>query len=125
MFMKPEAALLPMWAVAGLQMMLVLAPAQAQSPASTAVTRPDPADPKALVPTAAYSSPLRAYQRFAEPPVAPWRETNELVGQRGGWRTYAREANDPGAAQPAAPGASQPTTSPRPAAGGHSGHEMK
>ena len=125
MFMKPKAALLPLWAVAGLQMMLALAPAQAQSPPTTAVTRPDPADPKALVPPASYSSSLRAYQRFAEPAVAPWRETNELVGQRGGWRAYAREATDPGAAQPAAPGASQPTSGPKPAAGGHSGHKMK
>ena len=128
MFMKPKAALLPLWAVAGLQMMVVLAPAQAQSPASTAtttVTRPDPADPKALHPAASYSSSLRAYQRFAEPAVAPWRETNDLVGQRGGWRAYAREANDPGTARPAAPGASQPTSGHKPATGGHSGHEMK
>ena len=125
MFTKPQAALLPMWAVAGLQILLVLAPAQAQSPATTAVTRPDPADPKAPHPPASYSSPLRAYQRFAEQPVAPWRETNELVGQRGGWRAYAREASDPNAAQPAAPGSSQPTSAPKPAAGGHSGHEMK
>ena len=125
MFMKPKAALLPVWAVAGLQMMLVLAPAQAQSAATTAVTRPDPTDPKAPHLPASYSSPLGAYQRFAEPAIAPWRETNELVGQRGGWRAYAREASDPGAAQPAAPGASQPTSSPKPAAGGHSGHQMK
>ena len=131
MFMKPQAALLPMWAVAGLQLMMALAPAHAQSAATaaptapTAVTRPDPADPKARVPAASYSSPLRAYQRFAEPPVAPWRETNDLVGQRGGWRAYAREADVPGGAQPAAPGASQPTSAAKPTAGGHSGHEMK
>ena len=125
MFMKPKAALLPMWAVAGLQMMLVLAPAQAQVPAPTAVIRPDPADPRAPHLPASYSSPLQAYQRFSEPPVAPWRQTNDLVGQRGGWRAYAREASDPGAAQPAAPNASQPTSIPKPAAGGHSGHEMK
>ena len=131
MFMKPKAALLPMWAVVGLQMVVVLAPAQAQSPATaatapiTAVTRPDPADPKAPHPPESYSSPLQAYQRFAEPAVAPWRETNELVGQRGGWRAYAREASDAGAAQPAVPGASQPTSTPKPAAGGHSGHQMK
>ncbi len=125
MFMKPKAALLPMWAVASLQMLLVLTPAQAQSPTTAAVTRPDPADPKALHPAASYSSSLRAYQRFAEPAVAPWRETNDLVQHRGGWRAYARDANDPGAAQPAAPGASQPTNAPRPTTGGHSGHEMR
>ena len=131
MFLKPKAALVPMWAVAGLHMMLVLAPAQAQTqtqtPAATAPVRPDPAYPQAPVPAASYFSPLRAYRRFAEPPVAPWRETNVLVGQRGGWRAYAREGRDSSSAQPEAPGASQPAASPspKPAAGGHSGHEMK
>lgn len=125
MNMKPKAALLPMWAVAGLQMMLVPAPSQAQFAAPTAVARPDPTDPRAPVPAASYTPPLQAYQRFDEPPVAPWRESNALVAQRGGWRTYAREASDPTTAQPAAPGASQPMTAPKPAAGGHSGHEMK
>ena len=129
MFPKTKAALLPMWAIAGLH--LVLAPVQAQTQAaapaaSTATgTRPDPADPKARVPSALYTSPLRAYQAFSEPQVAPWRETNELVRQRGGWRAYAREAREPDAAQPAAPGASQPVPAAKPASGGHAGDEMK
>ena len=115
MFPKSKAALLPLWAVASLQLVLGVAQAQAQAaePASLAPasTRPDPADPKAHVPTAPYVSSLRAYQGFAEPRVAPWRETNELVRQRGGWRAYAREAREPDAAKPAS--------------GGHAGHEMK
>lgn len=126
MFLKPKAALLPLWAIAGLQLVLGAAqvraqaqtPASASAPRAAASTRPDPADPKAQVPAALYLSPLRAYQGFAETPVAPWRETNERVRQRGGWRAYARE---PDAAQ----AASQPAAAAKPAASGHSGHEMK
>ena len=126
---KFKAALLPLWAAAGLQLGLV--PAQAQAPtaapqtAAATGTRADPADPKAPVPTTLYVSPLRAYQGFAEPQVAPWRETNELVRQRGGWRAYAREAREPDAAPVAAPAASRPAAAAKPASGGHSGHEMK
>ena len=126
---KFKAALLPLWAAAGLQLALV--PAQAQTPAAAPQmgvatgARADPADPKAPVPAASYVSPFRAYQMFAEPQVAPWRETNELVRQRGGWRVYAREAREPDAAPAAAPAASRPATAAKPASGGHSGHEMK
>lgn len=129
---KFRAVLLPLWAVAGLS--LVLVPAKAQTPAATPATpqlavatgtRADPADPKAPVPTTLYVSPLRAYQGFAEPQVAPWRETNELVRQRGGWRAYAREAREPDSAPTAAPAASRPAAAAKPASGGHSGHEMK
>lgn len=129
MFFNSKAALLPMWAIAGVH--LGLAPAQAQTQsaapiaASVRVNRPDPADPKAAVPAALYASPLRAYQGFAEPQVAPWRETNDLVRQRGGWRAYAREAGEPDTVRPAAPAASQPLPAAKPASGGHAGHEMK
>ena len=131
MFSKSEAATLPLWAIAGLQLVLVFAPsapqARATEPASPAPAsaRPDPADPKAPAPAALYVSPLRAYQGFAEPQVAPWRKTNELVRQRGGWRAYARESREPDAVQPAARGASQPAPAAKPASGGHAGHEMK
>lgn len=129
MFPKTKAALLPLWAIASLQ--LVLAPAQAQTPtAAPAVSaakgnRPDPADPAAQVPSALYASPLRAYQAYAEPQIAPWRDTNDLVRQRGGWRAYAREARELDAARPAAPAASQPAPAAKPSSGGHAGHEMK
>ena len=133
MFPKSEAAALPLWAIAGLQLVLASASnaAQAQTQAAAPATpsptsiRSDPADPKARVPATLYVSPLRAYQGFAEPQVAPWRETNELVRQRGGWRAYAREAREPDAPKPAASGASQPMPAAKPASGGHAGHEMK
>ena len=93
MFPKSKAAPLPLWAIAGLQLALVSAPtatqAEAQAPATAPAptsARSDPADPKAPAPAVLYVSPLRAYQGFAEPQVAPRRDTNELVRQRGGWR---------------------------------------
>ena len=126
---KIRAALLALWAAAGLQLALVSAHAQtlAVKPQTAVGTRAqgDPADPKAPVPMAPYVSPLRVYQGFSEPPLAPWRETNELVRQRGGWRAYAREAREPDAAPTAAPAASGPAAAAKPSSGGHSGHEMK
>lgn len=132
MFPKSKAAPLPMWAIAGLQLALVSAPtatqAQAQAPATAPAptsARSDPADPKAPAPAVLYVSPLRAYQGFAEPQVAPWRETNDLVRQRGGWRAYAREAREPDAPKSVAPAASQPAPAAKPASSGHVGHDMK
>ena len=90
-----------------------------------AVTRADPADPKASVPAALYRSPLSAYQGFAEAQIAPWRETNERVRQRGGWRAYAREARESDAMQPPATAASQPAVVPQPGMDGHAGHSTK
>ena len=102
--------------------------AQAQpthkSPEPAAVQRQDPADPRAAVPTLVYRSPLGRYQAFTEAEVAPWRETNEQVRQRGGWRTYAREAQAP--ASPAAPASAPPLTgNTKPPMPGHAGHELK
>lgn len=129
MFPKTKAALLALWAIAGLQ--LVLAPAQAQTQTTAAAAsaakgkRPDPTDPVARVPSALYTSPLRAYQAYAEPQIAPWRDTNDLVRQRGGWRAYAREAREPDGVRPAGPAASQPAPAAKPASAGHAGHDMK
>ena len=126
-----KAALLPLWAV-GLH--ASDAPAQAASsaaiPANAVAARAEPIDPKAAVPAVVYRSSFATYQPFAEAVVGPWRDTNELVRQRGGWRAYAREASQPepaaSAAMPggAAPNAADPAAA-RPPASGHSGHKMK
>jgi hypothetical protein len=51
---------------------------------------------KASLPTnLRYTSPLAAYRKFAEQPVGSWRDANDNVGRVGGWRAYAREAQDP------------------------------
>lgn len=72
---------------------------------------PDPLDPRADVPRAAYESAFVAYRRQGEPVVGSWRAANDEVLRIGGWRAYAREASRPDAAAPAASAAAAP---PRP-----------
>jgi hypothetical protein len=62
--------------------------------------RPDPRDPKAPVPAVPYRSAFEGYRPYVEPPLAPWREGNEKIGET------ARE----------------PQVKP-PARGGHEGHK--
>jgi hypothetical protein len=69
--------------------------AQAQS--HTHTTRPDPLDPKASVPAVFYESSLMAPRLMAENPPS-WRQANDTVNRIGGWRAYAREAQQPNAA---------------------------
>ena len=60
-----------------------------------------------------YRSALEGYRPFADEKVAPWTASNEAVRSAGGWRAYAREAQE-GAGQsatpatPTAPAASAP-----------------
>ena len=129
MFCYSKAALLPLSALAA-ALSLAAGPGAARAQAGPpSVQRAEPADPKAAVPPLVYRSSLSRYQAFTEPDVAPWRQTNELVRQRGGWRAYAREAQEPAmptVTTPAAtPAASQPAAGTRPAIPGHAGHEMK
>ena len=133
MFSNSKAASLPTWpcVLAAMSMYAIMSAAQAKTspPTRPASVRQDPADPKAAVPPISYRSSFSLYQAFTEPEVAPWRGTNDLVRQRGGWRTYAREAREPDGAQsptpvPPAPQASAPATttpgaSPMPAMPGH------
>ncbi len=121
MFSNPKAACLPVWAIAGLY--LVAAPAQAAhlAPPADATAPADPVDAKVPVPGALYRSPFAGYRSYSDPPIAPWRDSNELVRQRGGWRAYAREASEPAAVTPPAAAASAPQAAPA----GHSGHQMK
>ena len=64
---------------------LFVGAAFAQAPADTEAPKPAP------LTTLQYSSPLGAYQAYADQPVQSWREANDRVGQIGGWRTYAKE----------------------------------
>ena len=135
-----KAALLPMSALAAALSLVgqPVAQSQASPPAKLleppSVQRADPADPMAATPALVYRSSLGRYQAFTEPDVAPWRETNDLVRQRGGWRAYAREAREPASTTtttttttpaPAAPAASQPAAIVKPAVPDHAGHGMK
>jgi hypothetical protein len=83
--------------------------AQAQGAGSPAA-RPDPLDPKASVPALSYNSSFARYRAFADDKPLSWREANEAVARIGGWRVYAREAQ-------------QPEHSPRPTPPGHGGHK--
>jgi len=51
-----------------------------------------------------YFSIFNQYQPFKEQSLLPWREANDAVGKIGGWRFYAKEAQQTGAAdKPAGP----------------------
>jgi hypothetical protein len=72
--------------------LLLAAQAQAQSPATT---RPDPLDPKAQVPSVRYESSFAQFRRIGDDKPVAWREANDAVARIGGWRVYAREAQQP------------------------------
>lgn len=106
--------------------LLVATQAQAQSPSTP---RPDPLDPKAQVPSVRYGSAFAQFRRIGDDKPVTWREANDTVARIGGWRVYAREAQQPdpaAAAKQAAPSAAPASTAqsaamPMPA--GPSGHK--
>ena len=117
MFRIRSAALLPLIAMAGVQI------AAAQTSSGHAMHssshpqtggRPDPADPNAVVPTIAHRSALTDYRRLGEDTVGSWRDANSNVERIGGWRAYAREGQaTPESARggaPAAPGSPSAAT---------------
>jgi hypothetical protein len=81
----------------------------------------DPTDARAAVPRLAHESSLSRYRRYAEQPVGSWREVNETVNRIGGWRAYAREANEAAATAASAVPAGK-ATPPPPNARGHQHH---
>ena len=65
--------------------------------ASLAVAQPAPVPPaprsaEPVPPTLEFRSALEAYQPFTDEKAIPWKEANETVYRRGGWRAYAKEA---------------------------------
>jgi hypothetical protein len=101
------------FAVAGCIAMLLASPSLAQQNG-----RPQPADAKAITPPVVYVSPLTSYRRLAEDEVAPWKASNQAVEQAGGWKAYAREAQQPA---PATKPFAQPPSQ-KPPTDAHSGH---
>lgn len=98
------------------------------------VAQQAPPAPPAQAPAAPspYHSAFDGYQPFKDEKVAPWKGANDTVGRIGGWRAYARQANegDASASAPSpaaaaatgvAPGDSQPTPAAKPA-NPHAGH---
>lgn len=98
--------------------------ATAQTPPSTA-RKADPLDASVAVPPVTYESALGRYRRAVEDKAIPWRESNDAAARIGGWRTYAREAQQPDPA-PSAPAAAPAKTDPKamPMPQGHGGHTM-
>lgn len=125
----------------GLLLLSIAGPAahgQASAPPAPPA-RPDPLNPKAVVPPVAYKSALGGYRAAGEVKVGSWKDANDTVTRIGGWRTYAREASPPegGAATttpaapaaapvaPASPPASAPAPRPATPSGGGHGHHGK
>ena len=88
--------------------------------AAVADERPDPLNAGAVVPAFALPSAFADYRRHGDTTLRPWKDANDAVGRIGGWRAYAREAQQktarPAPAAAAAPAASEP---PGPASTGH------
>ena len=45
--------------------------------------------------TVSYTSPIADYQPFVDEKVTSWKAANDKVGLIGGWRAYAKEAQQP------------------------------
>lgn len=45
--------------------------------------------------TVSYTSPIADYLPFVDEKVSSWKAANDKVGQIGGWRAYAKEAQQP------------------------------
>lgn len=103
--------------VAGSTLSLMAEPANA--------AHPDPLDVNAPVPPLTYQSAFEVYRPLAEEKIKPWRESNEIARQLGGWSAFAGgktpKVETP---EPRTDSASQPVTpavKPMPE-GAHSGH---
>jgi hypothetical protein len=118
MVLNPLRRLAPATAACLLLAAVMTAHAQSQS---AATPRPDPMDPRADVPAVRYESTFTQPARPAHPAAIGWRDANDAVARIGGWRAYAREAQQPEPARP-------PAAAPAPAASapskphGHAGH---
>ena len=99
--------------LAALALLAALPLAQAQP----APSRPDPLDAQAQVPPAVHTSPLATYRRLGDDRRVPWPEANATVNRIGGWRAYAREAQQPADAASATPKGAPPA--PASARSGH------
>ncbi len=89
-------------------------------------SKPDPQEVNASVPRVIYRSPLADYRALSDEKVKSWKETNDKVGRIGGWRAYAKEAQEPepaGNSTPLATDKPVPAEGAKPMHGGHGGHK--
>ena len=111
--------------VAGALSIAAAAPSAWAQPAPDSA-KADPRDAGASVPQLVYRSPLSGYRVLSDEKAGSWRETNDQVGRIGGWRAYAKEAQEPGSAGSSAPPAVDkpvPADGGKSMQGGHGGHK--
>jgi hypothetical protein len=105
----------------------------ADAASAAPAVRPDPLDPKAPVPVLSYASSFSRYRRLSDDKALSWRHANDTVGRIGGWRSYARESQEPAPVAPAASSATvrkpadagRDAVEPLPMPQGHSGHKTQ
>ena len=109
----------------------LLATLTAQAQPAAKAARPDPLDPTASAPALRYVSSFSQYRLLGDEKPASWRDANDTVARIGGWRAYAREAQqpDPASSAPAAPAAPPAPAAvtndkAKPTPAGHGGHKM-
>ena len=86
----------------GLTLLFFAANALAQTPHNHAAM-PE-AKPAAVSASALrYESVFARYQSYRDEKTGSWRDANETVDRVGGWRAYAKEAQQPEATAPAKP----------------------
>ncbi|CAN7335551.1 hypothetical protein LJR130_001805 [Variovorax sp. LjRoot130] len=76
---------LPARWLAALPALAALAAGAQTSPAPNTAAATEAAAPLS------FRSAMEGYKPFAEEKPIPWKEANETVYQRGGWRAYAKE----------------------------------
>lgn len=85
----PNAISVAAWAV------LSAAALTAQAQPADRAQRTDPLDAAASVPAQRYESAFARYRGLGGEKPVSWREANDTVARIGGWRVYAREAQQP------------------------------
>ena len=94
--------------------------AETKPPVATAIAEKPTGNAQSL----RYDSVFARYKPYRDEKATPWREANDTVSQIGGWRAYAKEAQQPepvsSTAAPATP-ASATVAKPNP----HEGHGGK
>jgi hypothetical protein len=92
-------------------------------PVICAADRADPLDPQAKVAALVYQSSLARYRPYRDAKPIGWREANDTVNRIGGWRAYAREAQQasPAGDRPPPPPDETDKTMPQ----GHGDHKSR
>lgn len=101
--------------------LLLALPSAAQNPAPSVA---DPLDAQAKLPVLRYQSAFASYQADTDLSVGSWLQANERVNRIGGWRSYARQAQQAEIAPPQPASHAKPMHD-MPHGHGHGHHKMK